>query len=202
MKHLLCRRLIYWIATKTNWIRQVVFPNIFCVTLTRWHLPGMDSSDGPNGARHVFYFDSTQEPNAGTSRVWRLLSAVKKGKTQHQHCVTGRRAHLPHGRLHAAAPRLCPCLFPFKPSGSAAAVSGWLLSRPALASQHVAVPALRSPHGAAVEQGRRLRGPRCGRPAPARGRGRSTGSLREGAGPRAPGALTRSMKVRNFQLPP
>lgn len=38
--------------------------------------------------------------------------------------------------------------------------------------------------------------------APPRGRGLSTGSLREGAGPRAPGALTRSMKVRNFQLPP
>lgn len=72
-------------ATKTNWIRQVVLPNIFCVTLTHLHLSGMDSSGGPKEARHVSYFDSTREPKAGTSGFWCLLSAIKKGETQPQH---------------------------------------------------------------------------------------------------------------------
>lgn len=143
-------------ATKTNWIRQVVLPNIFCVTLTHLHLSGMDSSGGPKEARHVSYFDSTREPKAGTSGFWCL--PLRKAKHSLSTAVTGRQAHLPHGRSQAAAPRLCPSPPPLQPPGSAAAGSGGLLSRPAPESQHVAVPALRSPHGAAVEQGRRLRG--------------------------------------------
>lgn len=50
-------------------------PTLF-VSLTHSHLPGMDSSEGPMGGRHVFYFDGTRGPNARTSTFWCLLSAI------------------------------------------------------------------------------------------------------------------------------
>lgn len=113
-------------------------PALFA-SLTHLHLCRMDFSKGPKGARHIFDFDNTREPDAGPAGSGAHCRPLEKAKhISNTGCVTGRQAHLPHGRSHAAAARLCPCLSRFKPAGCA--VSGWLLSRPALKPQHVAAP--------------------------------------------------------------
>ena len=191
MKHLVFRRLVHGSATKTPGMWEVVLPNTFCVTLALLHLSGVDSSRGPTGARHVFRFDGTREPNAGSGRFWPLPSAIPAGETQHLHGGNrvGCAARCPHGRSHTAGPQPVA----FSAQTTQLRCRG---ARPALEPPHVAVP--RSE--VTSWRCRRAGPPPAG--SPARDRGRSTGSPREGAGPRPPGALTRSMKVRNFQLPP
>lgn len=173
VRHLLFVRLVYGFATKTHWIRQVVSPNIFSVALTHLHLSGMASSDGPKAARHVFYFDSTREPNAGANRFWCLLSAIKKGETQHQH----------RGDRASGAPSPRPLR---RSSLSALSVSSSVQTtrlrcrraRPAPLTAGPGVTTCRRPRFKATSWRCRRAGPPPPPGAPARGRGRSTGSLR------------------------